>query len=219
MFSEVVLKNVGLPLLLQGFFMTIKLWLGAALLSGGLGITLGVLSSDRISGLFIRRIITLYVFVVRGIPVYVQVLMVYFVLPELLGINFSAFTAAILALGICSSGYVAEIVRSGFNAIGSGHWGACFVLGYTRWQAVWYVILPGVVRIIIPALANEQESLMKSTAILSSIGLLELTRAGSNIVAQYMNPVSTYSIVACCYLGISFTFILLIKSLERRLAQ
>lgn len=219
MFDNNVLKSIEFPLLMQGLFMTIKLWLGSACISGVIGLILGIVSNERLSGNISRRVIAGYVFVVRGVPVYVQVLMAYFVLPDVLGINFSAFMSAILALGICSSGYVTEIVRSGFNAVSKGQWDACFVLGYTRWQAVRYVILPAVIRVIIPALANEQESLMKSTAILSSIGLLELTRAGNNIVARCMNPVSTYCLVACFYLGMSFAFSVLVNAVERRFAQ
>lgn len=206
------------PLLLKGLWTTLQLWLCASVISFSVGACLGIVSCKHLGQKLIQNSIRMYVFVIRGIPLYVQILIMYFVLPELLGINLSAFTAAVFALGICSSAYVAEIVRAGLNAIDKGQWDACKVLGYTRTRALLYVILPQVTYKVLPALTNELEMLIKSTALLSMIGVLELTKIGSNIVARYMNPVPVYLSIACFYLLLSTVVTASMNFIEKRIA-
>lgn len=204
------------PLFLKGLLMTIKLWISSASISLLVGVCLGILNSAQLQNRLGSLLISSYVFVLRGVPLYVQVLIVYFVLPDLIGINLSPFLAAVIALGLCSSAYTAEIVRCGVNAIPKGQWDACFVLGYTTLQTLRAIIIPQMVRNILPALVNELELLIKGTAILSTIGVLELTKVGTNIVARYMNPIPIYLAVACFYLAISAVLSLVSKKLERR---
>lgn len=196
------INNCG-PLLAKGLATTIFLWLSSAALAFVVGVPVGIFNSEKLKIPTISFLIDSYVFLVRAIPVYVQVLITYFVIPDLLHTNLSPSVAAILALGICSSGYMAEIIRCGINAIPLGQWNACFILGYSRWQTVWYVIVPQTMNIIVPALFNELESLIKSTAILSAIGVVELTKVGNNIVARTMNPIPVYLAIAFLYLLIS----------------
>jgi len=110
---------------------------------------------------------------------------------------------------------VTEIIRGGINAIPIGQWEAAETLGYSSYQTIRLIILPQVVRIILPALANELEALLKSTAILSTIGLMELTKVGTTIVARYMIPVSTYLLVAIIYLLMSLVLKGMVRSLEQ----
>jgi His/Glu/Gln/Arg/opine family amino acid ABC transporter permease subunit len=191
------------PLLLAGLLMTLKLLICASFISFSVGILLGTVSCTQLANRYSAASIGLYVFITRGVPLYVQLLIAYFVLPDILHINIPAFFAAILALGLCSSGYVTEIIRSGINNIPSGQWEAAHTLGYTTYQTLWLIILPQVVRSVLPTLANELESLLKSTAILSTIGLMELTKVGSTIVARSMIPVPTYILIAGIYLLMS----------------
>jgi polar amino acid transport system permease protein len=191
------------PLLLKGLGMTLLLWFGSALLSFVIGVPLGILNCTRLRMPHVAFFVDWYIFLVRGIPVYVHVLLAYFVLPDILNITLSPIYAAILALGVCSSGYVAEIIRAGINSLPSGQWDACFVLGYSRWQSLRSVILPQMMCNILPALCNELESLIKSTSILAAIGVLELTKVGTNIVARTMNPVPVYILLALLYLLLS----------------
>lgn len=156
-------------------------------------------------------------FVLRAVPCYVQLLIAYFVLPELLEIQISAFVAAITALGLCSAGYVAQLVRCGINSISKEQWEAAYSLGYSTLQAVGYIIFPQMIRNILPALTNELDALLKSTAILASIGLLELTRMGMNIISREMDPVTIYLAVAAFYVAISGAINAASKLLERRL--
>jgi polar amino acid transport system permease protein len=138
-------------------------------------------------------------------------------LPDLIGINISAFTAAIMALGICSSGYVTEIVRGGINSIAVGQWEAAYTLGYTQGQTVRYIIVPRMLRIVLPALSNELEALLKSTAILSTIGWMELTKVGTTLVARYMIPMPAYVTIACLYLLLSATLKIAINGIEKHM--
>lgn len=214
--SQIYIVSVA-PLFLQGLWMTAKLLIGSALISFSIGTILGILNCAKLQTTWLSPIINGYVFVVRGIPVYVQVLIAYFVLPDILGINLPAYTAAIIALGSCSSGYVAEIVRGGINSIAQGQWEAAFTLGYSTRQTVWYIILPQMMHNVLPTFANELESLIKSTAIVSTIGVLELTRVGGNMVARYMNPVPVYLAIACLYLILSALLKITARIIEKKL--
>ncbi|HXW86612.1 MAG TPA: ABC transporter permease subunit, partial [Candidatus Bathyarchaeia archaeon] len=115
--------------------------------------------------------------------------------------------------------YIAEIVRAGINSIAQGQWDACHVLGYTLRQTVWYVIIPQMLCNIFPALINQFDSLIKSTAILSTIGVLEVTRIGMNIIARNMNPGIIYLTIAGLYLITSTLLQFGAHIIERKLAH
>lgn len=205
-------------LLLKGLGMTIFLWLCSALVGFSIGIPLGIINSERLKSPVIASLISKYVFLVRSIPLYIHLLIAYFVLPDLLHISLSSGCAAVLALGICSSGYVAEIIRSGINAVPSGQWHACYVLGYSRWQSLRYAILPQVFYTVLPSLFNELESLIKSTSIFSAIGVVELTKVGINIVARTMDPIPVYILLACLYIVLSAFLRCIGNYIERKIA-
>ncbi len=207
----------SLPLLVQGVQMTLKVLLSAACLSFVLGLFFGVLSCRRLRIPILTPVIEGITFVFRAVPFYVQLMIVYFVLPDLLGFNFAPFPASVLALGLCSSGYIAQIVRSGINAISASQWEAAFTLGYSKLQSLRFIILPQMVRHTLPAFNNELDSLLKSTAMVSSIGLLELTRVGMNLVSREMEPVPIYLTVALFYLCLSGGLNICSRVVERRI--
>lgn len=188
------------PLLLQGALMTAQLWFLSSLMSLSIGIILGILHSNRLWLPIISPAIACATFILRAIPFYVQLLIIYFVLPAALGISLSAFAAGILALGLCSGSYVCNIVRAGINSVSAGQWEACYVLGFSKINTLIYVILPQMMRTMLPALINELESILKSSSIISSIGVLELTRMGMNIVSREMNPIPIYCSIGVVYL-------------------
>jgi His/Glu/Gln/Arg/opine family amino acid ABC transporter permease subunit len=193
----------SLPLLMQGLATTLTLWLTCSALALGTGFVVGLTRSTRLRQPLLSPALDACTFVLRSVPFYVQLLIAYFVLPDLLGINLSATSAAIVSLGLCSAAYVSQIVRGGINAIPDGQWEACAVLGYTTRQTVWYVIIPQMLRTVVPMLTNELDQLLKSTAIVSSIGVMELTRAGMNVIAREMNPLSMYLTMAVLYVVLS----------------
>lgn len=204
------------PLLLKGVGVTIGAWLAAGLISYCVGTWLGVWSCRQLASKSCLYAIRLYTFVAKGIPAYVQILIAYFVIPSLLGINISGFGAAVGALAFCSSGYVAEIVRGGINAIGSGQWEACMVLGYSRSATLWRIILPQVFKNVLPSLFGEMEQLLKSTALLATIGITELTRTGINIISRELNPIPVYLLIAVIYLILAAVLQCAMFYLEKR---
>ena len=216
--SYLSLLERSFPLLLKGMQMTFAVFVCGGTISFTVGCILGVFSAERLKMPLISPLIDFFTFCCRAIPFYVQLLIVYFVLPDLLGYNLEPFSAAVTALGICSSGYVAQIVRAGINSIPRIQWEAALVLGYSRFQTLRSIILPQMLRNILPAFNNELDALLKSTAIVSSIGLLELTRAGMNLVSREMEPVPIYLMVALFYLSMSAILNAITRVMERKLA-
>lgn len=201
-------------LLLKGLLLTLQVFAITAFISLILGFVMGALLCKRLRS-WISPILEGITFVLRAVPVYVQLLIAYFVLPDLMGIELEAFEASVIALSLCSAGYTAQIVLGGLNAIPIEQWEAAFTLGYSSFQSLWYVIFPQVFRNILPALTGECDSLLKSTAILASIGLLELTRMGMNIVSREMDPLPIYLTVAALYVGVSAALNITSRKLEK----
>lgn len=206
------------PLLIKGTWMTLQVLLGAAALSFSLGIVMGILSCQRLKIPVISKVVEAIAFVYRAIPFYIQLLIVYFVLPDLMGLNLDPFSASVIALGMCSSGYVAQIVRGGLNAIPSAQWEAAYALGYNTQNSLRHVVLPQMLRYVLPSFNNELDALLKSTAVVSSIGMLELTRMGMNLVSREMEPVPIYLTVALFYLCMSTLLNTLARKLEKRIS-
>ena len=206
------------PLLLQGTVMTIQVLLGAASISFSWGLVMGLLCCQRLKIPGVSAIVEGIAFIYRAIPFYVQLLIVYFVLPDLMGFNLEPFSASVISLGMCSAGYVAQIVRGGLNAIPAAQWETAEALGYNTSQSLRHVILPQMVRHVLPAFNNEFDALLKSTAVVSSIGMLELTRMGMNLVSREMEPVPIYLTVALFYLAMSAILNLIARKLERRIS-
>lgn len=205
-----------IPLLLKGTLVTLGAWLAAGILSLIIGIYVGIISCNYLTSFQTTVVVRCYTFIAKGIPAYVQILIAYFVIPAFLGINISGIVAAVFALAFCSSGYVTEIIRSGINTIPVGQWDACFVLGYPTKTALWRIILPQTMRNILPSLLGELEQLLKSTALLATIGITELTRTGMNIISRELNPVSIYLLIAGIYLIFSAVLQLIIVYVEKK---
>lgn len=207
-----------IPLFLEGMTTTFFSWIIAGIMSLFIGVSLGIISCNQLASPLAKRILFTFSFVAKGIPAYVQILIAYFILPSFLGLQIEAMTAACLALAFCSSGYVTEIVRSGINAIPEGQWDAARSLGYPLNSTIRQIILPQTFKNIGPALFGEFEQLLKSTSLLATIGITELTRSGMNIISRELNPVPVYLTVACLYLLFSFLLNTTSVLVERRLA-
>lgn len=190
-------------LFLQGIGITLAAWLIAGTISLCIGIVLGIISSDYLGLKKVQNSIRCYTFITKGVPAYVQILIIYFALPSLLKINLSGFVAATMALALCSSGYMTEIIRSGINAIPKGQWHASFVLGYPLSVSIRRIIAPQMLRLTIPTIMGEFEQLLKSTALLATIGVTEVTRVGMNIISRELNPLPIYCTIAIIYLALS----------------
>lgn len=147
----------------------------------------------------IRYAADFYVWFIRGTPTLIQVFIVYFGLPQT-GIKFSPFAAGVIALGFSSGAYVAEIIRSGFNAIPKGQFDAAASIGLGRVSTLRYVVLPQVTRIIVPSMTNEAINTLKNTSLLSAITVLELTLHAQSMIAATFRPFEFYMLAAVLYL-------------------
>lgn len=162
-----------------------------------------------------RRISAFYIWFIRGTPALVQVFIVYFGLPQM-GLKLSPFTAGVLALGFNSGAYVAEIIRSGLSAIPRGQLESALALGMSRTDAMRRIILPQVIRIILPSITNEAISTLKNTSLLSTITVVELTLYAQMIIATTFRPFEFYIATAVIYLALTTVLSELAAVLERR---
>jgi polar amino acid transport system permease protein len=167
---------------------------------------------------WVRRVAQFYVWFIRGTPTLIQVFIVYFGLPQL-GIKLSPFTAGILALGINSGAYVAEIVRSGLSAIPKGQTESAWALGFSHSHTLRGIIFPQVFRIILPTITNEAISTLKNTSLLSTITVVELTLYAQTLIATTFRPFEFYIAVAIIYLILTTILTQLASWLERRYAM
>ncbi|MBM3886631.1 amino acid ABC transporter permease [Candidatus Dependentiae bacterium] len=191
------------PLLAQGLCMTLQCWIAALCIALPLGALWGILRCNQLAQPIVCNALDVFTFMLRGIPFYVQLLVAYFVLPALFNIDIPASLAAAGSLGICSAAYVSQIVKAGINAIDPYQWEAAYVLGYSTSQTLRFIILPQAFKNVLPAIIGECDQLLKTTAVFSTIGILDLMGVGKNIVAQELNPLSIYSLIALLYLGLS----------------
>jgi polar amino acid transport system permease protein len=200
-----------------GMAQNISLWFIGGLLSLVMGTLLGCLRHRHAPIKSVSAVIHLYVIIARGIPLYIHLLCMYFVVPQILGVSFSPYTAAVCAIVICVTAYCTEVIRAGIDAISDGQWEAARVLGYSYMQTLRYIILPQVIPAVLPVLGNLSEELLKSTAIVSVIGVLDITRTGMNIIARDMNPELVYALIAGTYLCVSLLMQGALHILHRRI--
>jgi polar amino acid transport system permease protein len=179
----------------------------------GLAAALGKMSSHVV----LRWPCQFYIWFIRGTPTLIQVFIVYFGIPQL-GLRISPFVAGTLALGIGSGAYVAEIIRSGLLAIPKGQMESTIALGMSRRQSMQHIIMPQVIRVIVPPITNEAISTLKNTSLLSAITIVELTLKSQMIISYTFRPFDFYIIAAILYLIMTTTLMFAATWFERRLA-
>lgn len=206
----------SMPFLLQGAGTTVLITIFSLLLGLIIGLFMGI---GRISKNPIARIpATIYVQFLRGTPLLVQIFILYFGLPSALNINLNPYVAGILALGLNSGAYVAEIVRSGIQSIEPGQMEAARSLGMTHTMAMSLVILPQAVRRILPPIGNEFVLLLKDSSLVSVIALPELLFNGKLIASRTYDYFSMYIGVALVYLVLTWGASQIMGYIERRFA-
>ncbi|MFD6441928.1 amino acid ABC transporter permease, partial [Peribacillus sp. NPDC060186] len=176
------LKLIGesMPLLLRGAVMTIELALLSLLIATALGLLFGML---RVSpNKYLQSIAKAYVSIIRGTPLYVQIIFFYFGLfPILFGRATSPIQAGIFVLSLHAGAYLVEIFRTGIESIDRGQMEAGRALGFNLGQTMRHIILPQAVRRMIPAFVNQFIISIKDTSLLATIGIMELTYSAQNI--------------------------------------
>jgi ABC-type amino acid transport system permease subunit len=153
---------------------------------------------------------------VRGTPLLVQIFLVYYALPGLTGIDLRPFTAGVLALSLNSGAFAAEIIRGGLTRVPHGQYEAADALGLPRFVTWFKIILPQVLRSILPPLVNEFTLLVKASTLLSVITVVDLTRTAQNIMNTTYRPVEAFIIAAALYFIMLFVLSTLARQLENR---
>lgn len=192
------LISQSIPILLQGALVTVEITAMAVFCGFLIG---GIVSIIRLSNVSIlRRLATVYVDCIRGTPLLVQIFIVYFALPVVVGFRIDKFAAAVIACSINSGAYVAEICRAGIQSIDKGQMEAGRSLGLTWWETMRFIILPQAFKRIIPPLGNEFIAMLKDSSLVSVIGFEELTRKGQLIIARTYASLEIWLCVALMYL-------------------
>lgn len=163
----------------------------------------------------LNSICSLYITIIRGTPVMVQLLITYFIIFQ--SVDISKVLVAIITFGLNSAAYQAEIVRSGIMSVDNGQFEAGRSLGFSYVQTMRYMILPQAFKNILPALGNEFIVLLKETSVAGAIGLSELTKGGQTIQGNSYDPFMPLMAVALIYLIMVIVFGQFVKYLERRL--
>ncbi len=195
------------------------------ILIAGLVAALARLSRSR----FISGIATVYVEVVRGIPLLVQLLFWYFAFPSVIQdlgdrINFQPFkdyhanpiAMAIIGLTFCYAAYMSEVYRAGIQSISKGQMEAARSLGMNYIQAMRYVIMPQALRVILPPVGNDLISLLKDSSLVSVVAVADITRRGREFMAANFNPIETWSMIALLYLVLTLFTARVVTWIEKK---
>lgn len=177
----------------------------------GLLTGLGRISRLRI----INRISTIYVEIIRGIPLLVQLFYIYYALGQL--VQVPRLIAAVTAMSICYGAYMGEIFRAGLQSIPKGQMEAALALGLSRGQAIRKVILPQTVKIVLPPVGNEFIALLKDSSLVSILAVSDLLRRGREFASTTFHYFETYTVVALVYLVFTLFFSRLVGMMEDKL--
>ena len=156
-----------------------------------------------------------YLWFVRGTPLLAQIFLIYFGLPQV-GLDFDPFTAGVIALGLNGGAYVAEIIRGGLLSIPKGQSESAAALGMTYLQLMRRIVLPQVVRVIIPPITNDAATTLKNTSLLSTITIMELMLQTQVIVSSTFRPFEFYILVSLIYLVMTTILMVLLRWAETR---
>jgi glutamine transport system permease protein len=206
----------SLPYLLKGIPYTLAISFGGLLIGFFVGLLFGLLSLNR--SRLLRWPAVGYIELFRGTPVLVQVLFIFYGLPQVLGRPIDALSASVAAIALNAGAYISEIVRGGVQSIGKGQTEAGLSLGLSREQTFYYVVWPQALRRMIPPLGNQAIVSIKDTSLFSVIGVGELVRQGQIYIASTFTALEVYSMVALLYLLITLSLSALLRWFERRQA-
>jgi len=178
-----------------------------------LGLLTGLGRISRVK--ILNRIATVYVEVIRGIPLLVQLFYIYYAMGKI--VQVPRLVAAVTAMTICYGAYLGEIFRAGIQSIPKGQMEAALALGLTRWQAMRRIILPQTIKVILPPVGNEFIALLKDSSLVSILAVADLLRRGREYASKTFYYFETYTVVALVYLVLTLFFSKLVSLMEERL--
>lgn len=205
----------ALPLLMQGLQLTLIISLSGLL--GGLIIGLLAGTCRALGGAISKMVSLVFVELIRGTPIMVQVMFIYFALPMVLPVRIDPVPAAIITIVINSGAYIAEITRGAILSINKGFKEASLAMGLSPRSTLWHVIMPLAFRRMIPALGNQWIISIKDTSLFIVIGVAELTRQGQKIIAGNFRALEVWTAVAMIYLFLTLCLSFLLKQVEKRI--
>lgn len=200
--------------------------IGIAALSLLFGLILGTLGATgkRSKHALPRDIANVYVTIIRGTPLLLQILIIFSVIPSMYTaitgkiLRIDPLLIGVLAMSINSGAYQTELIRSGVNAVDKGQWEACETLGLSNWKTLKLVILPQAFKRIVPPLISEFITLIKDSSLISCIGAVELLKGAQIISAQYFDVMSPYMLAAIFYLVMTCVVSMIGMKVEKRLS-
>lgn len=211
------LYKESFPILMKGLASTVEIAAVALVIAMAIGLIFGLFRISKNN--ILRSLTSGYVYLIRGTPLLVQVLYIYFGLPLLLNIKLGAFQAGVIAISINAGAYLVEIFRAGIESIDRGQMEAGRSLGFSYTQTMRLIILPQAIRRMIPAFVNQFIVSIKDTSLLSVIGIGELTMQGQSIYAANFKAFEILSLVGLMYLVVISLLTMLSTWLERRMAR
>ena len=199
---------------------------GIAILSLLFGLILGILGScgKRSNNIILKGLANIYVEVIRGTPMLLQILIIFSVIPSIYTafsgkiMRMNPYLIGVVAMSINSGAYQTELIRSGINAVDKGQTEACETLGLSKFQTMKFVILPQAFKHIVPPMISELITLTKDTSLISTIGAVELLKGAQILGTNYYDVMSPYCIAAVYYLIITIVISLIGKKIEMGLA-
>ena len=201
-----------LPFMLEGSVTTVQVFVLTLVISLPLGLPIALGSNSRFKPLsFLCKI---YVWIFRGTPLMLQLWFFYFFFPFNFGITFDALTTAVLTYVLNYEAYFAEIYRGGINSIDRGQYEAAHALGLSRKQTMFDIILPQTMKAILPPVVNEAITLVKDTALVSSLAVIDLMKA-TNSAVNRMTSLTPFFYAAIIYLLMTFVLTLIAGRLEK----
>lgn len=212
LFDMDVVRQYG-GALLYGLLLTVLLTFIVIILALVLAVPVALCRLSRYVA--VRGVASFYVEIIRGTPLLLQLVYIYYVLPTM-GVNLNAFTAAVLGLTLNYTAYMSEVYRGGILAVPRNQWEAAATIGLSRMRAFQRIILPQALRIVTPTLGNYFISLFKDTALASVVTVQELTFTGQIISARSYQYFTIYTVTGILYLSVGYPAAIFVRWLERR---
>ena len=204
------------PLLVRGLKLTVEITVGGLFFGFFLGSAAGLMKISRNAA--VRLLVGAYIESIRGTPMLVQAMFLYYGVPLAIGVRIAPVTAGIIIIAVNSGAYIAEIVRGAVQSINPGQLEAGRSIGLTHSQAMFHVIWPQALKRMIPPLGNQFIISLKDTSLLMVIGVGELMRTGQEITAVNFRAFEVYMAVGLVYLAMTMTIAKLMAMVEKRLS-
>lgn len=203
------------PQVMRGAPVALSLTVFSIIIGGVIGLIISQMKMN--GGRILRGIGTFYTWFLRGTPMMVQLYFLYFGLPKM-GISLTAYQASIIGLSLNIGAYMAEIIRGGIQAVDKGQFEAAKALGMNYFKTMRRIVIPQMIRIILPTLGNEFITLLKDTSLVASIALTDVLKITHEITSRDFNPLPAYAVAATFYLFFTTILTYIFGRLEKRMA-